>query len=181
MPHIIILYLLVIIYFFTLNLAIMKVFNIVILLTVVSFVGCTKNEEATLPKSEIASVGKPISELIIGSWHLTSIGTVSQVSSSSNYGSNSNSGCGGGGDNRMETSWTSTSLKENLAFQPSGDYLKSASNDAVCTGTYKVSNGAILSKTGCAVDEQKQNINAINTTTLIVEEDNHMLYRYEKQ
>jgi hypothetical protein len=41
----------------------MKVLNIVILLTFVSFVSCTKNEEATLPKSEIASVGKPISEL----------------------------------------------------------------------------------------------------------------------
>jgi hypothetical protein len=161
----------------------MKVLNIVILLAVVFFVSCTKNEEATLPKSEIASVGKPISELIIGSWHLTSIGTISQVSSgsSSTYSSSSKSGCGGGGESRNETNWASTSLKENLAFQPSGDFLKSASNDAVCTGTYKVSDGAILTKTGCSVNEQKQVINAINTTTLIVEDDNQTLFMYQKQ
>jgi hypothetical protein len=161
----------------------MKVLNIVILLAVVSFVSCTKNEEATLPKSEIASVSKPISELIIGSWQLTSIGTTSQVSSSSSstYGSNSNSGCGGGNQSHNETSWVSTSVKENLAFQPSGDFLKSASNDAVCAGKYKVSDGIIFMKTGCSVDEQKQPINAINSTTLIIEDDNQTLYRYDKQ
>lgn len=161
----------------------MKVFNIVILLTFVSFIGCIKKEEATLPKSEISSSGKPISELIIGSWNLTSIGTVSHVNSNSTYGSNSKSGCGEGSQNQSQsqTSWASTSLKENLAFQPSGDFLKSANNDAVCTGNYKVSDGAIYTKTGCSVSEQKQTINAISTTTLIIEDDNQMLYRYDKQ
>jgi hypothetical protein len=182
LPNIIVLYLLTIIYFFTLNLAIMKVFHLIFLLTVVSFVSCAKKEETTLPKSDISSVGKPISELIIGNWQLTSIGTVSQVSSSSNsgYSSTSNSGCGSG-ESHNETNWSATSLKENLVFKPSGDFLKNGSNDAVCTGTYKVSDGAIFMKTGCSADEQKQIINAINPTTLIVAEDNQTLLRYERK
>lgn len=156
----------------------MKVFNIVILLTFVFFVSCTKKEEVRLPKSETAAAGKPISELIIGSWNLTSIGTVRQVSTSS---SSTNSGCGGGSSSsHEETSWASTSIKENMAFQPSGDFLKNASNDAVCTGKYKLGDGVIFMKTGCSVDEQKQVINAINATTLIIQEDSQTLFKYEK-
>ena len=157
----------------------MKVFNIAILLTFVSFVSCTKKEEVRLPKSETTSASKPISELIIGSWNLTSIGTVRQVSTSS---SSTNSGCGGGGSgsSHEETSWASTSIKENMSFQPSGDFLKNASNDAVCTGKYKLGDGVIFMKTGCSVDEQKQVINSINATTLIIQEDSQTLYKYEK-
>jgi hypothetical protein len=168
-------------YFITLKLAIMKILNIVFILIFVSLFGCTKKEDITLPKSEVAK-SKPISELIIGSWHLTSIGTISQVSSSSSYSTNSvsNSGCGGGSSSNDETNWSNASLKENMSFQLSGDFTKATSSDAVCIGTYKLSEGAIFMKTGCSANEQKQVIYSINDKTLIIEQDQHTLYRYEK-
>jgi hypothetical protein len=149
----------------------MKILNIAFFALLLSFVGCTKKEEVTLNKKDAISVGKLQSELIIGSWQLSSIGTISQTASS---------GCGSSGSSHEETSWKATSLKQNILFKPSGDFLKSTANDAVCAGTYKVESSAILMKTGCSPDEEKHIINAIDASSMIIVEDK-TFYRYDKQ
>jgi hypothetical protein len=150
----------------------MKILNIAVLLILVSLVSCTKKEEATLPKNDFAIDNTPQSQLIIGSWQLGSVGRIVTKSSS---------GCGGSSSSQEELSWVSTSLKENLDFKASGDFAKSTANDAVCNGTYKVSSGVISSKTGCAVDEQKQVIYTMNASSMIIEAEDKTFYRYEKK
>jgi hypothetical protein len=149
----------------------MKILNIVFFVLLISFVGCTKKEEVTLAKNDTVSVGKLQSELIIGSWQLTSIGTISQVETS---------GCGNNGSTHDVVSWKSTPIIDNMSFKPSGDFSKSTANDAVCSGTYKLESSTIFMKTGCSLDEQKQSISALDVVSMIIEEDK-VLYRYEKR
>ena len=154
----------------------MKILNIAFFALLISSVGCTKKEDFSLAKSDAVSLTKLQSELIIGSWQLASIGTITKVASSS-----SSSGCGSSGSGeRADISWTSTSMSENLSFKSTGDFSKNAANDAVCLGTYKVDGGAIFTKTSCSVEEQKRAIHSINASTLVVE-DNNMMYSYEKK
>jgi hypothetical protein len=154
----------------------MKGLNLVLILAITTFVSCTKKEDVSLAKNDAVSLAKLQSELIIGSWQLTSVGTMTQVSSTS-----TSNGCGSGGSgDRTEIAWESTSQQENMSFKSSGDFAKSSSNDIVCSGTYKVSSGAILTKTSCSVGEQKQAISTINASTMVIEEDSKM-YKYEKK
>jgi hypothetical protein len=153
----------------------MKILNLVLFLAFVSLVSCTKKEDVSLIKSDNGSFGKLQSELIIGNWQLTAVGTMTQSSQSSS------SGCGGGSSQSTSIAWRSASVKENLSFGSSGEFSKSAASDAACSGTYKVSNGAVFTKTGCSVDEQKQVINDVNTSVFIVEGDNNELFKYQKQ
>jgi hypothetical protein len=149
----------------------MKILNIAFFALLISFVGCTKKEEVTLAKNDAVSVGKLQSELIIGSWQLTSIGTISQIATS---------GCGNNGSTHDVIIWKSTPIIDNMSFKSSGDFSKNSGNDAVCSGTYKVSSGAIVTKTSCSVDEQKQAINTIDASTMVIEGDN-MFYLYDKK
>jgi hypothetical protein len=155
----------------------MKGLNLVFILAITALVSCTKKEDVSLAKSDAVSLAKLQSELIIGSWQLTSTGTLTQVSTTTAP----STGCGSSGSgDHMDIIWTSTSQNENMSFKSSGDYLKSSANDAACSGTYKVSNGAILTKTSCSVDEQKHAIYTIDATTMVIEED-RMMYKYEKK
>jgi hypothetical protein len=152
----------------------MKILNIAFFALLISVVGCTKKEDLSIAKSDSVSLTKLQSELIIGSWQLASIGTITKVASSS-------SGCGGSGSGeRADISWTSTSQSENMSFKSTGDFSKNSANDAVCSGTYKVDSGAILTKSSCSVEEQKRTIHSINASTLVVE-DNNTMYSYEKK
>jgi hypothetical protein len=154
----------------------MKGLNLVLIFAITAFVGCTKKEDVSATKSNAVSSAKLQSELIIGSWQLTSTGTLTSHTSSTK-----STGCGDneGGD-QVNIAWTSTSLQENMSFKSSGDFSKSSANDAVCSGTYKVSSGNITTKTTCSNDEQTQAINTIDATTMIIEE-NKKFYKYDKK
>jgi hypothetical protein len=153
----------------------MKGLNLVLILAITAFVSCTKKEDVSAPKSDAVSLAKLQSELIIGSWQLTSIGTLTHSSSSSS------NGCSGGSSSgQNDIVWLPSSQQENMSFKSSGDFSKSSANDAFCSGTYRVSSGAILTKTTCSSDEQKQAISTINASTMVIEEEEKM-YKYEKK
>ena len=157
----------------------MKKLSLIVLLAISVLVGCTKKEEVSAPNNSFTNAAKNADVLIVGSWQLTSVGTVYTTSTAA-----TGTGCSSSNstaNHSPQTLWENTSLKENLSFKSSGDYLKSAVNDGVCTGTYKVSNATILSQTSCSAQEEKQVINAIDATTMVIEVDGRTMHKYQKQ
>jgi hypothetical protein len=94
--------------------------------------------------------------LIIGKWKLVEIGKPKVA------------GCTDM-KTHPDTEWEKTNLAEVIEFKNTGDFTKDLKNDGFCKGSFKLSDGYLLTKSDCSVSDIKQPINDLTANTLLLE------------
>ena len=147
----------------------MKKFPLFLLLLALAVSSCVKpnnddlslNLDSTINKSNVADYNA----LIVGKWQLTEIGGMStHVCSETKH--------------LTEFMWSKATSGEILEFKNSGNFTKSWSNDGLCTGSFNISHGQLMSKSDCALEA---NITELTKTELIFDaQDKVTRYKYTK-
>ena len=88
--------------------------------------------------------------LLVGKWQLTTIGTVTM--------------CPEG--HTLAEIWVKTTTNEILDFKNTGEFTKEGNNDALCKGSFQITNGHLITKSNCSVEA---NIRELTETVLIFE------------
>lgn len=153
----------------------MKKINLLILLLSLAIVSCTKSDDNASSFALTGAVDNAslsdYNTLIIGKWQLIEVGTPKVA------------GC-----NDMkthpDTEWAKTNSVDALEFKNTGDFTKALNSDGVCKGSFKISEGSLLTKSDCSVSDIRQPINDLTANTLILETHSFGLdvkrYKYSK-
>lgn len=153
----------------------MKKINLLFLLLSLAAVSCVKSDDNSTPFALNGAVDNAslsdYNTLIVGKWQLTEMGMPKVA------------GC-----NDMkthpDTEWAKTNATEALEFKNTGDFTKALNTDGVCKGSFKISEGYLLTKSDCSVSDIRQPINDLTANTLILETHSFGLdvvrYKYTK-
>ncbi len=161
----------------------MKKFILLSFVLVLVSSSCSKTDNNAFSSALTPTVDPTLeySKLIVGSWQLAEIGTV--TTAISNTSSSNQGGCGSS-ESHSETIWTNPSENETLSYKTDGVFQKDTKSDAGCKGSYLLNNNIITIKADCAQIEPQQTISSLSKNVLVLvktDADQMYLYKYQHQ
>ena len=148
----------------------MKKINFFFLILLLSVMSCIKSEVDSSPTIANVSLAD-YNALIMGKWQLTEVGTPKIA------------GCTDM-KTHPDTDWNKTNNTESLEFKTTGEFTKVLTTDGLCKGSFKISEGYLVTKSDCNVSDIRQPINDLTANTLVIETHSFGLdvvrYKYTK-
>jgi hypothetical protein len=148
----------------------MKKFNFFALLVVAAFMSCAKSDAPTPSQTVAPTPQIDVTTAIIGSWKLSSVGTLKGHSTSGG-------GCGSDSQSSTQISWETATSDEGLSFAKNGDFVQLKEAKQICKGTYQLNLSASTLKNDCA--NEVQNFSSVSEKSLTLDDGTTFL-RFDK-
>jgi hypothetical protein len=146
----------------------MKQLNFFAFLVAIAFVSCAKSDAPTPTTAFVAPTPVDVSAIIIGTWHLSDVGTLTPYTGTGT--SSSGGGCGNSSDrssDNMEITWSPTTDDELLSFAKNGDFVQLKQAKTVCKGTYRLNMSTATLTNDCST--QSQNVSNVSEKSLTLD------------